>query len=188
MTTVLNVNLNDLSSQFISDLKQKFGKTAEVEIRLRDTSPADDLFSEADFWRIIECIDWSKKNSKDKLAPAIKLLSEMPVVNIYLFADKLAEKLFLLDTRQHGDAYLAHEGDDYLSVDDFLYVRCAVVAEGKDYYEDVLKNPSELTSEISFEPLLNLADHAYKQKIGKQFDYYPARSYETFSNKEGWKK
>jgi hypothetical protein len=64
MTTVLNVSLNDLSSQFINDLKQKFGKTTEVEIRLQDKSPADALFSEDDFWRVIDKIDWSKKGSE----------------------------------------------------------------------------------------------------------------------------
>ena len=70
MTTVINVSLNDLSSQFINDLKQKFGKTTtEVEIRLQDKSPADDLFSEDDFWRVIDKIDWSKKGSETKLRP-----------------------------------------------------------------------------------------------------------------------
>jgi len=41
MTTVLTVSLNDFSSQLISDLKQKFDKTTEVEIRLQDKSPAE---------------------------------------------------------------------------------------------------------------------------------------------------
>ena len=78
MATVLNLNLNDLSSQFVQKLKQKFGKTAEVEIHLRDKSPVEDIFSESDFWKIIDSIDWSKKVSKDKLLPAIKMLSKKP--------------------------------------------------------------------------------------------------------------
>lgn len=57
MTTVLNISLNDLNSELINSLKQKFGKTTEIEIRLQDKSPADDLFSEDDFWKVIDKID-----------------------------------------------------------------------------------------------------------------------------------
>lgn len=98
-----------------------------------------------------------------------------------------AEKLYQLDTRAHGDAYLANEADDYLSVDDFLYVRCPIVAEGLEYYETILKNPAELTENNSFEALLSIADDAYKQKTGKEFDYHAKCNYETYSNKKAWK-
>mgnify|MGYP002397618692 CR=1 FL=1 len=82
--------------------------------------------------------------------------------------------------------YIKNEGDDYLSVDDFLFVRCAVVAEGKAYFENILQNPSEFPSEISFEPILNLADQAYELKTGRTFEYFPPVSYETYSNKKAW--
>lgn len=186
MTTVLKVHLADLTSQFIHDLSQKFDTSTEFEIRVSKKKQKKELFSDAEFWQILAVLDWSKTTAKDILAPAVKILADMPVVNIYLFADKLAQKLYQLDTKAHGTAYLANEDDDYLSVDDFLYVRCAVVAEGKTYFEHILKTPSELSSDISFEPLLNLADHAYMLKTGKQFDYHATRSYETYSNKEGW--
>lgn len=186
MTTVLNLNLNDLSSQFVHKLKQKFGKTADVEIHLRDKSPADDLFSETDFWTIINSIDWSQKASKDKLRPAIKKLSEMPTSNIYIFADKLSEKLYYLDTKKHAQAYAAQEPDNFISVDDFLYARCAVVAEGQSYYEKVLNNPVQMPNDIVFEPLLSLADFAYEMKIGMEFNYRPTFNYETRSNQSGW--
>ncbi|MBC7774949.1 MAG: DUF4240 domain-containing protein [Phycisphaerae bacterium] len=186
MTTILRVNLNDLNSQFFQDLNQKFDESAKVEIRLEGKKPHTEIFSDVQFWQVIERLDWSKKAAADILAPATAFLATLPVASIYLFADKLSDKLYNLDTRAHGDAYLKSEGDDYLSVDDFLYVRCAVVAEGKEYYEQVLKDPSKLSSEISFEPLLSLADHAYAQKTGKQFDYQPVFNYETYSNKKGW--
>ncbi len=35
MTTVINVSLNDLSSQFINDLKQKFGQTTKLKSGFR---------------------------------------------------------------------------------------------------------------------------------------------------------
>ena len=186
MTTVLNVHLNDLNSQFINELKQKFGKTTEVEIRLRDKSPADELFSEDDFWRVIDQIDWSEKTSEDKLRPAVKILAAMPVSSIYLFADKLSEKLYHLDTRLHAETYAAHEPDNYISADDFLYARCAVIAEGREYYEKVLNDPTQMPDEIVFEPLLHLPDDAFELKMGMEFNYIPTYNYETQSNKSGW--
>jgi hypothetical protein len=187
MATVLKVNVQDLDNQFFRDLGQKIADTTQVEIRIPDEEPKIELFSEADFWGIIALFDWNKAEPEEIMAPAIQALAGMPVVNIYLFADKLAEKLYQLDTRLHGEAYLKSEGGDYLSVDDFLYVRCAVVAEGQAYFETVLQNPDELSSDISFEPLLNLPDQAYEVKTGRAFNYFPTLSYETYSNKNAWK-
>ena len=186
MTTVLKVHLADLTSQFFHDLSQKFDTSTEIEIRVSEKKQKQSLFSEAEFWQIISALDWSKTDIKDILAPAVKELADMNVVNIYLFADKLSEKLYQLDTKAHGTAYLENEETDYLSVDDFLYVRCAIIAEGKDYFERILKTPSELTTEQTFEPLLNLADDAYILKTGKPFDYHPTFNYETYSNKTAW--
>lgn len=186
MTTVFKVHLADLTSQFFQDLSQKFGTSAELEIRVSKAKQKQELFSEAEFWQIIAALDWSKTDAKGITAPAIKQLADMPIVNIYLFADKLSEKLYQLDTKAHGAAYLANETNDYLSVDDFLYVRCAVVAEGATYFNHILKTPTELSNDIAFEPLLSLADHAYTLKTGKTFNYHPTFNYETYSNKKGW--
>ena len=187
MATILKVNIQDLNSQFFHDLGEKISDSTEVEIRIPEKKGKRELFSDKAFWQVIKIFDWSKEDSDEVMMPAIKKLADMPVVNIYLFADKLSEKLFQLDTRPHGDAYLSNEGDDYLSVDDFLYIRCAVVAEGEKYFEKVKVNPSDFPAEINFEPLLSLANKAYKMKTGRAFEYYPAISYETYSNKNGWK-
>lgn len=186
MATVLKININDLDSQFFHDLGQKISDSAEIEIRIPENKSKVEIFSDADFWKIISLFDWSKEEADDIMAPAIKKLASMPVVNIYLFADKLSEKLYQLDTRLHGEAYLKNEGGDYLSVDDFLYVRCAVVAEGKACFEKVLQSPSELPADLSFEPILNLPDLAYEIKTGRVFEYHPAVNYETYSNRKAW--
>lgn len=186
MATVLKVNVQDLDSQFLADLSQKVAEGGQIEIRIPDERPALELFPDADFWGIISLLDWGKEEAEEILAPAVGALAAMPVMNIYLFADKLSEKLYQLDTRAHGEAYLKSEGDDYLSVDDFLYVRCAVVAEGETYFERVHQYPAELDSSISFEPLLNLPHLAYELKTGREFDYFPPLSYETYSNKAAW--
>jgi Protein of unknown function (DUF4240) len=187
MTTVLKININDLSVPFFQELIQKFQHTTEVEIRIPKQKAKKDLFTEIQFWKLINALDWSQSDRYKVIEPAVRQLAAMPIVNCYLFADKLAEKLYQLDTRAHGDAYLANEADDYLSVDDFLYVRCSIVAEGLEYYETILKNPAELTENNSFEALLSIADDAYKQKTGKDFDYHATYNYETYSNKKAWK-
>lgn len=120
------------------------------------------------------------------MVPAVLALSKMPISNIYLFQDMLSEKLYCLDTRQHVKGYLQKQEDENLSVDDFLYVRCAVVAEGKSYYEEILNSPSDMPDEIDFEHLLSLAGDAYKLKTGRDFEYLPIFNYETKSNAEGW--
>ena len=186
MATVLKININDLNSQFFYDLGQKISDSAEIEIRIPEKKSKIEIFSDADFWQIIALFDWSKDDSDVIMASAIKKLAGMPVVNIYLFADKLSEKLYLLDTRSHGEAYLKNEGDDYLSVDDFLYIRCAVVAEGEAYFDKILENPSEFPADLSFESILNLPDQAYELKTGRIFEYFSTVSYETYSNKKAW--
>jgi Protein of unknown function (DUF4240) len=184
MTTVLNININDLSTQLIRELKNRFDKTTQIEIRIDTQEQSVELLSETQFWQIIALIDWKKELYTDILAPCVAALAKMPVANIYVFQDKLSEKLYHLDTKAHIAEYVAKDPDHFLSVDDFLYVRCAVVAEGQFYYENVLKNPSEMPFEIAFEPLLSLASDAYKMKTGKKFDYFPVFNYETGSNKE----
>lgn len=183
MTTVLKVNLKDLNIQFIQNIQQKYGMGTEVEIHLHDESNSD-LLSEEQFWEIIDSIDWSKQAAEDKLRPAAERLAAMPISHIFLFADKLSEKLFLLDTKQHASVFL--EEDDDLSVDDFLYARCAVVAEGREFYEEVLQTPSLMPEDLIFEPLLRLPDLAFQLKIGTTFNYRPAFNCETYSNKSGW--
>jgi hypothetical protein len=186
MTTVLKVSLKDLNLQFIKDIQKQYGLSAEVEIRVSDDAPPGELLLEDTFWQIIDLIDWSKKVASDKLLPAAERLAAMPVSHIYLFADKLSEKLYLLDTREHANAYAINEPDGFVSADDFLYARCAVVAEGKEYYESVLAAPSSMPDDIVFEPLLNLPALAWQIKMGEAFDYRPAFNYETHSNKPGW--
>jgi hypothetical protein len=176
MTTVLNVQLHDLNSQLIQALKQQFGKNAAVEIRLVQPMIEEKLFTETDFWQLIERLDWSQgDNDAAIVAPATQFLEKQSLAHIYRFSDMLSEKLWHLDTRKHAQVFLDDpENEGELSVDDFLYARCAVVANGKDFYQKILQNPSEMPVEVTFEPLLYLASNAYKRKTGKNFMHISA--------------
>ncbi len=186
MTTTLRVNLRDINLQFLKDLEEKAGASAQVEIRVESSKHGEGLFTEEQFWQIIELFDWKQKKRADIIQPAVTKLSAMPISAIYLFEDFLSEKLFHIDTKEHAKAYMNQQTDDYFSVDDFLYVRCAVVAEGRAYYEKIKNNPSELSADIDFEHILSVAADAYNNKTGRIFEYSPLYNYETKSNTEKW--
>lgn len=186
-TTVFKVNISDITPQFFQELQESYGKTAQLEIRVDDPVHGEGLLSEEQFWEIVDKLDWTQKKQSDIIRPAVELLSQMPIAAIYVFHDLLSEKLYRLDTRSHANAYQEKQEDGMFSVDDFLYVRCGVVGEGRSYYDKVLHTPSEMPGDIDFEYLLGLAGEAYLLKTGSVFDYAPLFNYETRSNTEGWK-
>lgn len=143
------------------------------------------------FWEIIKSFDWNKTGDDDAvLRPAVKRLVTMTVEDIYLFADILSEKLFKLDgivyASEIGDESYKGEGEHF-SVDYFLYVRCCVVANGKDFFKHILGNPTQMPKDMDFEALLYLPAMAYNKKTKSEgYDYEPKFDFETFSNVDGW--
>lgn len=189
MTTVLNINVDDIDTKFVESLKRDFAH-AEVEIRLQEQIGHLPTFTDAHFWKAINMLDWDMEGDDEKVTePLINFLSEQPLGHIYRFSDILSEKLWQLDTYAHAKIFLDDpEEEGILSVDDFLYTRCAVVANGQEYYEKTLQNPHLMPSDLTFEPILYIAMKAYEQKTGKNFSPVSAYNYETYSNKEGWQK
>ncbi len=182
MKTVLNIQAQDLDHALVDDLKIQFGK-AKVEIRVHDIPDAAGMLTENDFWTLISELDGSKNNREAVIEPVVEALSKMPVANIYQFQDLLSEKLWNLDTRAHAAVF----PEDEISVDDFLYARCAVVSDGKKFYQKVLSNPQEMPVNSTFSPLLQLAKKAYERKTGRKMTIVPAFNFESFSNQDGWK-
>lgn len=184
MSTILHINLEALNAALVEELKQQFGP-AELEIKVVDKP--EDWLTEAEFWQVIDLLDWSKSGDDEAvIAPAVAKLAEMPIGNIHQFQDLLSHKLWLLDTRAHATASLGNDLSANLSVDYFLYDRCCVVANGKDFFEKVLNDPSQMPVGYSFSRLLSVASKAYRIKTGKDFIHIPAYNYETYSNTEGW--
>lgn len=188
MTAVLKMNIQELNVKFIEDLKTQFAHS-EVEIRVHEQPITRSTLTLNDFWAIIEQLDWSKEgDNKAVVEPVVQILQQQTSAQIYRFADILAEKLWHLDTRSHAQVFLEDpEEEGYLSVDDFLYARCAVVANGRAFYEEVRHNPTAMPKDLTFEPLLYVAMTAYQRKTGKELMFVPAFNYETYSNKGGWK-
>jgi predicted DNA-binding WGR domain protein len=144
------------------------------------------------FWEIISIFNWKRTGDDDAvLRPALKKLVSMTVDDIKQFADILATKLYELD----GLIYASNIGPDsykeenkHFSTDYFLYVRCCVVANGKDFFNHVLTNPTSMPKEMDFEALLYLADEAYNKKLKTEGEFIETKlSFETFSNTGKWK-
>jgi hypothetical protein len=119
-------------------------------------------------------------------------LSQYSEPDIRQFSEILAAKLYALDGKKSAmeldpeDAY-SDDPEAYFSVDVFLYARCCVVANGREFYEQVLHDPASMPKGYTFESLLYLPQTAWKLKTGKEdFFHYTQVWYETFSNPEGW--
>lgn len=150
-----------------------------------------DVMDEATFWQFVGKLDWKKTGDDEAVcSPVVTALAARSVAAIEAFEEILAQKLHALDTEAHAreigeEAYIGP--GDYFSVDWFLYVRCCVVANGRRIYEAVVKNPKKMFKDMEFEAILGIASSAFEQKTGKEFKFTPSVSYETFSNKDGWK-
>jgi hypothetical protein len=145
------------------------------------------------FWALIASLDWDETGDDDAvLAPVVRALSSMPVEQIFGFDDLLAEKLYTLDTRDIARGVYRgqidpDDGDQYISADDFLYSRCAILANGKESFEATLRSPLDVPQDLEFEVLLSAASTAYEAKVGQQYEHLTPLSWESFSNQAGWK-
>ena len=142
------------------------------------------------FWDLIAQLDWDKTGDDAAVVrPVLRALVEREPDEILEFQEILAEKLHALDgrrwARESGDDVWWGEPDK-LSVDEFLYTRCAVVANGREVYEGVLRDPSDMPKDREFEALLYIARDAWEERTGREYDHDTRVSYETFSNERGW--
>ena len=115
-------------------------------------------------------------------------LAGLPDAAIVDFEETLARKLYALD----GRAWARESGSIWrgepnrISEDEFLYARCAVVANGQGSYEAVLATPSLMPKDLEFESLLYVAGTAFERRTHQPLDAETKVSWETFSNRDGW--
>lgn len=148
--------------------------------------------NDSTFWGIIARFAWDKTGDDDAvLEPACAALAALDEESIFKFADILSEKLHALDTREHCRACYEGEldpddGDDYISADDFLYSRCVVVANGRDFFASVVADPTQMPQDMEFETLLSLPVLAFERKTGREYEHVSRVSFESFQNSAGW--
>jgi Protein of unknown function (DUF4240) len=188
MTTLIKLPLRSLNAATVQDLLEKYPE-AEISVQVHRNKARGPL-SKQRFWDMIALLDWNQPEGDDAaiVAPAVRALASGPVRHIFEFADLLSEYLYRLDTQAHA-VQLGEEAwkaGRYFSVDNFLYARSCVVANGKEKYHQVLKNPTLMPKDMTFEALLYVPSEAYELKMSKQYSYSPAFLIETYSNKAGW--
>lgn len=188
MTNIIRYPLRNISPEKISDLQEKY-PNASVQIELSD-SPVEGGLSEAGFWALIDLLDWQQAGHDDAvIEPVVLALSGVPLRHIYDFKDILSQKLYLLDTAAHaqqiGEGAFSVDADNF-SADGFLFARCCAVANGRDQFEAIRRNPELMPKNLEFAPLLRIANEAHRRAYGTVLRYVSAYSVETFSNRKGW--
>ena len=142
-----------------------------------------------DFFMIMNTLDWKHEGDNEKvLKPLIAYLAYYGDNMIFAFDDKMAELLYSLDTYEIASKCM--EDPSSFSSDEFLYTRCVALINGRPYYNSILKGKKNLPKDMDYEDLLYVPMKAWAKAHNESTDKYPHRtpiSYETFSNKEGWK-
>jgi len=184
METTVRMPLRALDPDVIRELQDKYPE-ADMYIVTTDVPNQASVMNEGRFWDIIALLDWSKTGNDDAvIEPAVRELSKMSEPAIHAFFDLLSEKLYLLDGRTYAEHSVS--SDEGISADLFLYARCGVVANGREFFEAVLKNPNQFPQNLYFEALLDIPEHAWLRRTGNSFDYAPKYIYETGFNPSGW--
>ncbi len=140
------------------------------------------------FWEILDSFNWKKSGDDDAvMLPAIKRLATLRLEDIFAFNNILAEKLYQLDSRKYAAACYPGVDTNHISGDTFLYDRCSVLLNGRDFYEEVIAAPEKWPVGFEFESLIYLPQQAYARKTkNKNYIHHTTLSMETCSNKAGW--
>lgn len=133
MTSAIKLPLRSLNIETIRDLQEKYPE-AEISVEFQPNASRAPL-SDNHFWKIIDLLDWTQSDDDLILEPSIAYLASGSVRSIFEFADLLSEKLYALD----GKIFAQNMGktswlpNAFFSVDNFLYARCCVIANGQSF-------------------------------------------------------
>jgi len=175
-------------AKFERELNRDAARERREEIvRLRRARPKA-MMAEGEFWDFIALIV-EQGSDRNRLVQLIRALAEKSGVDIRRYHERLVERLYRLDTREHARRMKtgAWRGDGArFSPDGFLYARCGCVARGREFYDRVRKQPGLLARATEFEALLDTADLAHRRKTGRSLSYQAGLSFESCSNLAGW--
>jgi len=147
--------------------------------------------TEVVFWTLLSLLNWDESGDDEAvIEPVVVALSVKSANEILQFEEILSEKLYALDTIEHAreigeDAYVNDK--QHFSVDWFLYARCVVISNGEELYKEVISTPKSFPKDMEFEALLSIGPAAFERKTSQEYNHITKVSYETYSNKSGWK-
>ncbi len=185
-SSLIKIPLYQLDADKLAALQAAY-PNAELSLDLNQTDN-DVILGEQGFWKYINLLDWTASDDEDIIRPAVEALAKQPVRIIFEFADILSMKLFQLD-RQDIAQHIGRDAwqpQQYFSVDNFLYARACIIANGKVVFDQTLYDPTQTIQDLTFEALLYIPRKAYQLKMGSPYDYIPAYPIETYTNAKGW--
>lgn len=127
-----------------------------------------------EFWKIIDDSRLASNGDYNLFqAKTVKLLSKCTAEQIIEFEMILRELIIESDDYRIIAVYKIIMG--MLSDDSYLYLRCWLIGQGEEAYQQTLRNPDHLVNIIDeksnldfhFEDLLYVATEAYKEKVGR---------------------
>lgn len=134
--------------------------------------PKEAKMKEVIFWEILEQSKEKRKdfeNQAEILIDKLSQLSEKEIVGFeFTFREMLAKSC------HYNVLAAAKIIDGYVNDDSFLYFRCRLLAEGKDFYFKVIENSDYIADNPVYdtdgELMLTIADTAFIKKFGENID------------------
>lgn len=123
------------------------------------------------FWEIIEQSKEENRDFSHQVELLIAKLSSLNESEIIEFEYRFRETL--LESARYNIMAAAKIINDYVSDDSFLYFRCRLIAEGKEFFYKAIENPEVITEnnihelEYGGEEMLYVSDHAFIKKFGE---------------------
>jgi len=177
------------------------GTEEEREIRIIDEESFDldeIVADERFFWDIIASLNithtvgyegYWQRDYNFVIHPLIAILSNLSDREIFTFHETLSTLLFNIDCPELAYESAALSGRDWVSASSFLFARAAVIANGEEYYTQVLGRETPINDDLWFETILYVAMEAWGLKHGRdwlEFPFFASVSYESGSNFELW--
>jgi len=126
-----------------------------------------------EFWRLIDFAH-QQANGDEQLFENLlgKSLGQYPPEEIIEFECLLEQQILAANDFKVMAAQKIIEGS--VTDDSYLYFRCWLISQGKNVFEEAIRNPDSLSNidtegtVAEFEPLLYVATQAYRNKTGKK--------------------
>jgi len=173
----------------------------ENEISIIDDEPFDISEIVADeslFWDIISSLNithtigyegfW-QRDYYLVIPPLVTILSSLSDREIFIFHETLSTLLFNIDSYELAYESAELAGRDWVSGSSFLFARAAVIVNGEEHYNQVLRGEVPINDDLWFEAILYVAMEAWGLKHGRdwfEFPFFASVSFETGSNIELW--
>ncbi len=166
MENTVSISLSELNEQFLQQLQSQYPINSRLVIHILEPH-AENEFAEEDFWEIISLLRPDEEGNICN-QKAILTLSRKPLNHIFYFDQLL--NFFLDQLNTFTVASIIYANKDY-SKKSFLYVRCGIIAKGKDQFEKIKDQPYLLEDTFQLKALLDIASKAYRLKMEGPADY-----------------